>query len=328
MRKLRSSTIALLVSLAIGALAGTYLALADRGGLTGEAVAQSPVRRLGEIPFDGEQAYEYLKQICAIGPRPSGSRGMAAQQRMLAKHFAELGGKVSLQKFRYPHPQTGKPVDMANLVVQWHPERTERILLAAHYDTRPFPDQDPVNPRGTFIGANDGASGVALLMQLAKSMRDFQGPLGVDFVLFDGEELVFDDDDRYFLGSEFFSRQYVTNPPPYRYRWGVLLDMVADKNLEIFQERHSMWWPDTRPLVEEIWGVAAKLGVTEFVARRKHEIRDDHLMLHDVGKIPTCDVIDFDYPYWHTEQDTPEQCSALSLAKVGWVIETWLREVK
>lgn len=328
MRKFRSSTIVVFACLAIGALAGTWFAVAERGGLTGEAVAQTPSRKLTEIPFNGEQAYEYLKQICALGPRPSGSRAMAAQQKLLAKHFADLGGKVSLQKFSYPHPQTGKAVEMANLIVQWHPERKERILLSAHYDTRPFPDQDPVNPRGVFIGANDGASGVALLMELGKSMREYQGPYGIDFVLFDGEELVFDDDDRYFLGSEFFSRQYVANPPPYRYRWGVLLDMVADKNLEVFQERHSMWWDDTRPLVDEIWGVAATLGVSEFVPRRKHEIRDDHLMLHNVAKISAIDVIDFDYPYWHTQQDTPDQCSALSLAKVGWVIETWLRGVK
>jgi len=328
MPRLRPATIAAALLLVAVLAASAYLLLADREGFADHAVAQSPTRELADIPFNGEQAYEYLKQICAIGPRPSGSRGMAAQQKMLAKHFADLSGKVSLQKFRYPHPQTGKPVDMANMVVQWHPERKDRILLAAHYDTRPFPDQDPVNPRGTFIGANDGASGVALLMELGKSMPNYQGPYGIDFVLFDGEELVFDDDDRYFLGSEYFSRQYVTNPPPYRYRWGVLLDMVADKNLEVFQERHSMWWDDTRPLVEEIWGVAAELGVSEFVARRKHEIRDDHLMLHDLGKIPAIDVIDFDYPYWHTQQDTPEQCSALSLAKVGWVIETWLRGVK
>lgn len=328
MPRLRPATIAALLLLVAATATGAYLLLADREGFAEQAVAQSPSRKLADIPFNGEQAYEYLKQICALGPRPSGSRAMAAQQKLLAKHFADLGGKVALQKFRYPHPQTGKSVDMANLVVQWHPERKERILLAAHYDTRPFPDQDPVNPRGTFIGANDGASGVALLMELGKSMPNHQGPYGIDFVLFDGEELVFDDDDRYFLGSEYFSRQYVANPPPYRYRWGVLLDMVADKNLEVFQERHSMWWDDTRPLVDEIWGVAAKLGVSEFVPRRKHEIRDDHLMLHNVAKISAIDVIDFDYPYWHTEQDTPEQCSALSLAKVGWVIETWLRGVK
>lgn len=328
MPKLRPSTIAFALLLPVGIAVGIYVSRDDHHGLSEQAVAQSPERGLAEIPFNGEQAYEYLKQVCAIGPRPSGSPGMATQQRMLARHFAELGGKVGLQKFRYPHPQTGKPVDMANLIVQWHPERKERILLAAHYDTRPYPDQDPVNPRGTFIGANDGASGVALLMELGRSMPGYGGPYGVDFVFFDGEELVFKDDDRYFLGSEYFSRQYVANPPPYRYRWGVLLDMVADRNLEIFQERNSMWWDDTRPLVEEIWGVAAKLGVREFVPRRKHEIRDDHLMLRNVGKIPTCDVIDFDYPYWHTEADTPEQCSARSLAIVGWVIESWLQGLK
>lgn len=283
---------------------------------------------LAEIPFDGAQAYEYLKEICALGPRPSGSPGMAAQQKMLTEFFEKLGGRVRLQEFEFPHPLHGRQQRFANLVVEWHPERQQRILLCAHYDTRPFPDRDPRNPRGEFIGANDGASGVAVLMELAHQMPQLSGKYGVDFALFDAEEFVFRDEDRYFLGSEFFAWQYAENPPPYRYRWGVLLDMVGDADLQIFQERNSMWWPDTRPLVEQIWSVAAQLGVREFVARRKHEIRDDHLKLRNVGKIPTCDIIDFDYPYWHTMQDTPERCSALSLAKVGWVVQTWLEQVE
>jgi hypothetical protein len=80
--------------------------------------------------------------------------------------------------------------------------------------------------------------------------------------------------------------------------------------------------------VVDIWKTAARLGVKEFVARRKHEVRDDHLKLHDIAKIPTCDIIDFDYPHWHTTNDVPRQCSALSLAKVGWVVHQWLQTVE
>lgn len=279
---------------------------------------------LKDIPFNGTRAYEYLKEICAIGPRPSGSEGMRVQQKMLADYFTKLGGKVSFQSFDVRHPVDGSRVSMSNLIVQWHPDRRDRILLCAHYDTRPYPDRDPQSPRGTFLGANDGASGVALLMELAEGLAQMNSRRGVDFVLFDGEEFVFNDRDEYFLGSNEFARDYAANPPKYRYRWGVLLDMVGDADLQIYQERNSAWWSDTRPLVNDIWETARKLGVREFIAQKKYELRDDHLKLHNVAKIPTCDVIDFDYPYWHTEGDSPEKCSALSLAKVGWVIQQWL----
>ncbi len=280
---------------------------------------------LGQIPFNGAQSYEYLRQICALGPRPSGSEAMQRQQKLLFDHFQALGGTVRLQEFRARHPQNGTAVPMANLIVEWHPQAKERILLCAHYDTRPFPDRDPLRPRGVFIGANDGGSGAALLMELGRHMSKLDGKVGVDFALFDGEEFVFQDRDTYFLGSEYFAAQYADHPPGYKYRAAVLLDMVADADLQIFQERNSMWWPDSRPLVAEIWGVAARLGVREFVAQKKYEVRDDHLPLHNRGKIPACDVLDFDYPHWHTEQDRPENCSALSLAKVGWVMHEWLK---
>jgi len=214
---------------------------------------------------------------------------------------------------------------MANLVVRWHPDREERILLCAHYDTLPLPMLDPVDPEGTFVGANDGASGVAVLMELAHEMPSLPCNYGVDFVLFDGEEYIFEERDTYFHGSTHFAREYAAGRlAPARYRWGVLLDMIGDEDLQIYQERHSMQWSDTRPLVEEIWAVAERLGVREFVPILGHRIRDDHVPLHEVGKIPCIDVIDFDYPPWHTRDDVPEKCSALSLAKVGWVVREWL----
>jgi hypothetical protein len=284
--------------------------------------------RLQDIPFDGGKAYEYLKRLCAIGPRPSGSPGMVAQQKLLTEHFASLGGKVELQRFQARHPRDGSSVSMANLIVHWHPESKNRVLLCAHYDTLPYPMRDPKDPRGIFVGANDNARGVAILMALAHEMPKLQTHYGVDFLLLDGEEFIFREDDPvnnpYFRGSEHFARQYVQEPPAHRYRWGVLLDMVGSARLAIYQERNSMFWDDTRPLVEEIWGTAKRLGVREFIPKKKHEVQDDHLALHNIAKIPTCDVIDFDYPPWHTRGDTPQQCSALSLAKVGWVLREWM----
>lgn len=280
--------------------------------------------------FDGQRAYKYLVDICALGPRPSGSAGMEAQQRLLTKHFTDLGARVHLQRFRARHPVDGSAVSMANLIVEWFPERKDRVLLCAHYDTLPFPMLDPVDPRGVFVGANDGASGVAVLMELGHHIRQLPLQLGVDFVFFDAEEFIFRESDPYFLGSEFFSRAYRDKQLPFeaRYRWAVLLDMVGDRDLQIYQERNSLSWPESRPLVHQIWNIARRLGIKEFIPRPKYDIRDDHIMLRNVGGIPSCVLIDFDYPYWHTQQDTPDKCSPESLRKVGIVVLEWLKEVR
>ncbi len=325
-RRLWGQTLFLGAAVVTSCLLVGYLVLLD--GSNGSAQTSASQLKLEDIPFNGERAFGYLKQLCQLGRRPSGSPGMAAQQRLLIEHFEKLGGKVELQKFNIRHPQDGSTVPMANMIVRWHPEKTDRILLCTHYDTLPYPMLDRQNPRGTFVGANDGASGVALLMELAHDMAEFDGKYGVDFVLFDGEEFMFKPDGRFFIGSTYFARQYRKDRSGGRYRWGVLLDMVGDADLKLYQEGYSMSWRDTRPLVTDIWATARRLGVREFIPRRGQHIRDDHLPLHNTAGIPCCNIIDFDYPAWHTEADTPEKCSALSLAKVGWVIREWLKAAR
>ncbi|MEN6557773.1 MAG: M28 family peptidase [Thermoguttaceae bacterium] len=278
--------------------------------------------------FDGPKAFEHLEQLCAIGPRPSGSPGMAKQQQLLITHFRKLGAQIAYQKFRVRHPVDGSWVPMTNILVRWRPQSPTRVLLCAHYDTLPFPMEDRENPRGVFVGANDNASGVAVLMELGRHLAAQKSGVGVDFVFLDGEEFRFRDGDRFFLGSEYFARAYLKNKPQPPYRWGVLLDMVGDKDLQLYQERNSLWWPDTRPLVADLWAIAARLGVDAFIAKPKHEVDDDHVVLHNIGKIPCIDVIDFDYPEWHTQRDVPSQCSAESLGKVGRVILEWLKTVQ
>lgn len=305
------------------ALGGVYLGGAgDRQTSGGSGLA------LSDIPFDGARAYDYLKQLCALERRMSGSPGMAAQQKLLREHFTKLGAQVELQRFPWPHPLNGKPVELANLIVRWQPERAERIVLCTHYDTLPYPLRDRHTPQGKFVGANDGGSGTALLMALGHEMPRLTSNYGVDFVFFDAEEFMFDENGKFFIGSEHFAAQYAQQKPAYRYRWGVLLDMVGDKDLQLYEEKNSVSWPDTRPLVDDIWATAARLGVTEFIPQWRHDVRDDHLALHNMAGIPCCNIIDFDYPYWHTTQDTPVNCSALSLAKVGWVLLEWLKAVK
>ena len=293
-------------------------------------------RLAAESPVDGERAYRYLKQLCQFGPRPTGSPGMQQQQRWLTEHFQRLGGRVRRQEFQIRHPVTGEGVTVVNLIATFHPQRTDRILLAAHYDTRPFPDaeRDPRRRRGVFLGANDGASGPALLCELAHHLSGYDGPYGVDIVLFDAEEFVFGTRrDRYFVGSEYFARDYASNPNGVRYRAGILLDMVGDADLQIYPEKISMQY--AKPIVKDLWNIAEELGIREFRPRVRHEVRDDHLPLNRIARIPTVDLIDFDYPrpgtrrsYWHTQQDTPDKCSPESLEKVGRVVWTWLTRLQ
>lgn len=279
--------------------------------------------------FDAERAYGYLVEICQLGTRVSGSRGMANQQKLIAEHFAELDAEVGMQSFDAVHPLSGAPVRMANMIVSWHPEARERVLLACHYDTRPLPDRDRFNPRGQFLGANDGASGVALLMELGHHIRDIEPTYGIDFVFFDGEELVyqstFGTKGEYFLGSRYFAQQYRDNPPEFRYMCGVVVDMVGDRDLNLYMEKKSLKL--AREVTKSIWQTAAQLKIKEFVARRKHDIEDDHVPLNQIARIPTCDIIDFDYPHWHTMRDVPSKCSGESLEKVGRVLLVWLTQV-
>ncbi len=262
-----------------------------------DVVATADANR--DTRLNAKRAFGYLKQLCDLGPRPSGSRAMRAQQELLVEHFEALGAEVKLQRFKARHPLDQSRVPMANLIVKWRPELKQRVLLCAHYDTRPLPDRDP-NPiarrNGRFIGANDGASGTALLMELAHLLQNYDGDLGVDVVLFDGEELVYQDPrDPYFLGSQWFGRRYAKRKPKdWSYRWAILFDMVGDADLQMYWEKNSYQSKETRPLLKELWATAQRLGIKEFVPRVKHEVLDDHLALQKYGGIPAIDLIDFD----------------------------------
>lgn len=280
-------------------------------------------------PFDADRAMDYLREICKIGPRISGSPGMKKQQEFLKKHFESLGGKVSLQSFTARQvSQPNQPVSMANMIVTWHPERNRRVILCAHYDTRPIADQeeDPRKWREPFLSANDGGSGVAFLMELAHHMKNLPTQIGVDFVFFDGEEYIQEKGDKYFFGSEHFARDYQKNPPRYKYIAAILLDMIAGKNARFPKEPNSFFLAGN--LVEDIWQIAHEQKCTAFLQQHGDvAVEDDHLALNRHG-IPAINIIDFSYEHWHKLSDTPENCSGESMKQVARVITTWLRQVK
>jgi hypothetical protein len=276
--------------------------------------------------FDGAQAYQYLVEICKLGSRMTATPAMRRQQEILQKHFEALGATVELQRFTATQPSRGKrSFECTNLVVHWHPESTRRVLLGAHYDTRPHADEEPLprNRAKPIIGANDGASGVALLMELGRLVGKLELNVGVDFVLFDAEEYIFSPGvDRYFLGSEYFVAELGRRPPVHRYDAVVVVDMIADEELEIYPDQASA--VRAGALVREIWDVAGAMRARPFKTPAKYDILDDHIAFQKAG-IPAIVLIDFDYPHWHRLSDTPDKCSAASLQTVGRVLVEWLK---
>jgi glutaminyl-peptide cyclotransferase len=279
-------------------------------------------------PFDGERAVAYVSAICELGPRVSGSEAMAKQQELVQKHFEKNAATVTFQKFDGRQPSQAKAVPMANLIASWHPDRKTRVIVCGHYDTRPIADQEP-NVRDwtkPFASANDGASSVAFLMELSQHVKDLKTEVGIDFVLFDGEEWIHDRTrDKFFLGSDHFAAEYKKAKAGPRHKAAVNLDLFAGKGATYPVEENSRLLAG--PLCEDFWKLAAELGVTSFRWEQGPEVLDDHIALNRAG-IPAIDVIDFDYPHWHRLSDTPDKCSAESMANVAKVLMAWLERVK
>jgi hypothetical protein len=286
-----------------------------------------PAEKAKPVPFNAKRAMGYLEAICAIGPRMSGTGGMKKQQELIQAHFEKLGAKVVFQTFKAKQRSQPKEIEMANIIVSWHPDRQKRVILCSHYDTRPIADREPDKRkwREKFLSANDGGSGVALLMELANHMKDLKTPVGVDFVFFDGEEWVFNQTDKYFFGSEYFAKTWKATKDRPDYKAAILLDMIAGENLRLPAEGTS--WFRARPLVQEIWTLAGELRSSAFINKVGDRVMDDHLALQNVG-IPAIDLIDFEYPHWHRLSDVPENCSGESMEQVARVLAVWLQRMK
>lgn len=291
-----------------------------------------------EVAFDGDRAMKYLKQLCDLGPRVSGSVEMTKQQELLIKHFEELGGKVTKQEFEAKQESRRDKVKMTNLIVSWFPERTSRVILSAHYDTRPMAHEEPNRNdwRKPFLSANDGTSGVAMMMEMAHVMKDFPTVVGVDFVLFDGEEYIFEPKglgglpkDRFFFGSDHFADQYRANlsKSKTRYEAAILYDLFAHPGASFKVEGHS--WNAAPKLATQFWQAAVDIGAKSFVGSVGIDVSDDHMALNRVG-IPAIDVIDFEgySQHWHKLSDTADRCDGKQMAEVAKVTTTWLQGLK
>lgn len=265
--------------------------------------------------FDADSAFTYLLEQVEIGVRYPGSPGHRKTQRHLAGKLAQFGANVSLQPFEAVLT-TGDTLQLINIIGNYNLEARRRVLLGAHYDTRPVADldPDPANRDKPILGANDGASGVAVLLEIARLLRDNNPPLGVDIVLFDGEDYGGEGQPLDFcLGSAHFAR----NLRGYRPEAAIIVDMVGKRDLVILMEGYSL--AAAPGLLGELFDIAEELGIKQFRRERGPTIIDDHLPLIQAG-LNAVNLIDFDYPYWHTLADTPDKCSPESLEAVGRVL--------
>ncbi len=257
--------------------------------------------------FDGQRAYAWVEQQCALGPRVTGSAARDAAAELIRTALTAQGWTVEEQVFTY------RGVTVRN-VLAWRGEGPA-TLLGAHYDSRAAADQE--DPSQPVLGANDGASGVAVLLELARVLELDWTRQRVYLAFFDAEDNGELQGWPWSVGAEYMAASWTEEGRPPLSRV-VVVDMVGDADLQLFYDGHS-----DAELRAALWSLAAELRYTAFVPQVKYFMIDDHLPFAQRG-IPAVDVIDFDYPYWHTTQDTPDKVSAASLEAVGRVLETWL----
>ena len=269
--------------------------------------------------FDEDHAFSYLVAQCDFGPRNPGSDGYYACLDYLITELDQSANEIILQDFSYQEQRYNKRYNLENIVARFNPDAEFQTVISAHWDTRPWADQEDLRQDRDqpIIGANDGASGVAILLELAKIMGENPPPIGVNLVFFDGEDLgVPGENETYCQGSRFFAK----NLPIPRPDEAINLDMVGDKQLVLPIERYSLEYHPK--LVRHLWDRAKDMGLDAFIGRVDYAIYDDHIPLNEIAGIPSINIIDFKYPnsyanFWHTLNDIPENCSEESLGQVG-----------
>jgi len=259
--------------------------------------------------FNGERALSDVETQVAFGPRTPGSSGHTRVQEWMRGELAAAGWDTQVQSTE----RLGHPIQN---IIAFRGEQTPRIILGAHYDTRMLADNDldPEKRSDPVPGANDGASGVAVLLELARVLPQDSPPVWL--VFFDAEDNGRIEGWDWILGSQAFVDELDFQPEA-----AVIVDMIGDADQNIYKERNS-----NQDLVEEIWNVAAELGYEDsFIPEPRYSMFDDHTPFLQAG-IPAVDIIDFDYPYWHTTGDTSDKVSAESLETVGRTLQEWIAQ--
>jgi glutaminyl-peptide cyclotransferase len=277
--------------------------------------------------FSGDRAFELLVKQTDFGPRDPNSSAHEACFRFMKGFLEPLCDDVKVQEFSLTG-YDGDTLRLKNLIAKINPSAKRRVLLCAHWDSRPAADRetDPEDRKRAIPGANDGASGAAVLLHLAELLRTRRPKVGVDIALFDGEDYGREgDESMYCLGSKYYAATLPEDDKPI---FGILLDLVGDKDAEFPQEQASVQYAGD--IAKLVWSIALQEGISRFKVKSHGAIIDDHTPLNVSAGIKTIDIIDADLvgqtaadprrKYWHTLHDTPEQCSPKTLEDVGRVL--------
>jgi len=259
------------------------------------------------VTFDSNRAWEHLRQFVSIGPRPAGSPAIELARQYIKSQLAASGLTATEQKWVDDTP-AGK-IPMVNLIATVPGARKERIVFAGHYDTKRF-------TQFRFVGASDGGSSAAFVLELARVLKGRRNPFTVEFLFLDGEEAV----NEVWAGTDntYGSRHYVDAARRSGSLAGlkalILLDMIGDRSLQIRRDTNSTPW-----LTDLVWGAARRQKLDTYFIAEATQVEDDHLPFLKAG-VPSVDIIDLDYPQWHTAQDGLDAVSARSLQVVGDVV--------
>lgn len=267
--------------------------------------------------FDGKLALDFAKAHLEFGPRVPGTTGWSQAADHMVAELEKTADTVFEQRWTH-QLANGDSIPQRNIIAQFNPDKKDRILYVVHWDTRPIADNelDSAERAKPIIGANDGASGVALLLALSDALSKSRPNVGVDLLFVDGEDYGnFTTETDVLIGSTYFAK----NPPWENYKplFGVVWDMIGGKDLKVYKEQNSM--AGAPEVVSRVWNVAADKGLSDvFVPQTGYAVLDDHIPLLQAG-LRVINVIDLDFPHHHTHRDTFDKLSAESLRKIGTV---------
>ncbi len=302
--------------------------LVSCGSKTSSPVAKTVQNQIDVPSFSSDSAYIYIQNQVDFGPRVPNTNAHEACAIYLSTTLRRFGAQVTEQKVKLT-AFNGDILNSVNIVGSYNPKAANRILLMAHWDSRPWSDHDPdvKNRNVQVIGANDGASGVGVLLEIARNLSGLKKDLGVDIVFFDAEDYGAPSDFRgesensWCLGSQYWSKSPHT--PGYRAKFGILLDMVGAQGAQFYKEQVSMYYAPQ--LMDRIWAKADALGFSSFfVNKLGGAVTDDHLYVNQIAAIPSIDIIQHDPnsdsgfgDYWHTVNDNMSVIQKETLKAVG-----------